>query len=104
MKQAKQFMLTHQWCEYRLTPLDSQWEDKEADKDGLSDGVSWGGHDSLSKTILQGISEGGRRRGPQRKCWMDNIKEWTFLPMPELLTRAFCRKGISAKLSLMSPL
>ena len=27
----------------------------------------------------------------QRKCWMDNIKEWTFLPMPEL-TRAFCRK------------
>ena len=34
-------------------------------------------HDSLSKTILQAILEGGRRRGRQRKCWMDNIKEWT---------------------------
>ena len=30
--------------------------------------------DSLSKTILQGTLEGGRRRGRQRKCWMDNIK------------------------------
>ena len=34
----------------------------------------------------------GRRRGRQRKCWIGNIKEWTFLPMPELLTRAYCRK------------
>ena len=32
-------------------------------------------HDNLSKTILQGILEGGRRRGRQRKCWMDNVKE-----------------------------
>ena len=41
-----------------------------------------------------------------RKCWMDNIKVWTSLPMPELLTRAFCRKDwkkISAESSLMSP-
>ena len=45
-------------------------------------------HDSLSETILQDTLEGGRRRGRQRKCWMDNIKEWTSLPMPELLTRA----------------
>ena len=28
----------------------------------------------------------------QKKCWMENIKEWTFLPMPELLTRAPCLK------------
>ena len=28
----------------------------------------------------------------QRKCWMDSIKEWTSLPMPELLTTASCRK------------
>ena len=34
-------------------------------------------HDSLSKTILQDTLEGGRRRGRQRKCWMDNIKAWT---------------------------
>ena len=65
-------------------------------------------HDSLSKskTILQGTLEGGRRCGQQRKCWMANIKEWTSLPMPDLLTTASCRKDwnrISAELSLMSP-
>ena len=38
--------------------------------------------DSLPKIILQ--DTGGRRRGRQRKCWMDNIKDWTSLPMPEL--------------------
>ena len=39
-------------------------------------------------------------------CWMDNIKEWTSLSMPELLTRASCKnywKRISAKSSFMSP-
>ena len=39
---------------------------------------------------------------------MDNVKEWTFLNMPELLTRAFCGKEwkrISGESSLMpSPL
>ena len=43
--------------------------------------IAWFGHvtrhDSLSKTILQDTLEGGRRRGRQRKCWMDNIKMWT---------------------------
>ena len=47
---------------------------------------------SHAKTILQGILEGGRRRGRQKKCWMDNIKERTSMPMPELLSRASCRK------------
>ena len=72
--------------------------------------LAWFGHvtcqNSLSKTIPQGTLEGGRRRGWQRKCWMDNIKEWTSLPMPELPTRASCRKDwkrISAESSLMSP-
>ena len=72
--------------------------------------LAWSVHvtrrDSLSKTTLQGTLEGGRRRGRQRKCWMDNIKEWTSLPMPELLTRASRRKDwkiISAESSLMSP-
>ena len=63
-------------------------------------------HDSLSKTILQGTFEGGPRRSRQRKCWMDNIKEWTSLLISELLTRASCRKGwkrIFAESSLMSP-
>ena len=44
-------------------------------------------HNSFSKTILQGTSEGGQRRGRQRKCWMDNIKEWTSTSTLELLTR-----------------
>ena len=64
-------------------------------------------HDILSKTILQGTLKGGRRRGRQRKCWMDNIKEWASLPMPELLIGASCRKDwkrISAESSLVSPL
>ena len=37
-------------------------------------------HDSLSKNSLQGILEGGQCHGQQRKCWMDNIKEWTSIP------------------------
>ena len=49
-------------------------------------------HNSLLHTFLQKTLEGGRCRGRQRKCWMDNTKEWTSLPMPELLTRASCRK------------
>ena len=48
-------------------------------------------HDSRSKTILQGTLEGGRRLGRQRNRWKDKIKEWTYLQMPELLTRASCR-------------
>ena len=62
-------------------------------------------HDILSKTILHCTLDSGRRRGRQRKCWLDNIKEWTSLPMPEVLTRASCRtdwKRISAESSLMS--
>ena len=58
--------------------------------------LAWFGHVQrhirLSKTILQGTLEGGRRRGQQRKCWMDSIKEWTSLPMTELFTRSSCRQ------------
>ena len=66
-----------------------------------------GSCNSLSKTVLRGTLEGGRCCGQQRKCWVGNIKEWTSpLPMPELPTRASCRKDwktISADLTLMSP-
>ena len=40
-----------------------------------------------------------------RPSWMDSIKEWISLSMPELLTRASCRKdltSISTESSLMS--
>ena len=46
--------------------------------------LSWFGHvtrhDSLCKTVLQGTLEGGRRRGRQRKNWMDIVKEWNPFP------------------------
>ena len=45
-------------------------------------------HDTLVKTIMQGTVEGGRRRGRQRKVWMDNIKEWTGMGLTDLLTTA----------------
>ena len=60
---------------------------------------------SLFKAILQGTLEGGRRRGRQKKCWMDNVKDWTSLPMPVLLTMASCRKDrkrVSAESSVVS--
>ena len=45
-------------------------------------------HDSLAKTIMQGTIHGGRRRGRQKKSWMENIKEWTGLLMHQLLPAA----------------
>ena len=60
----------------------------------------------LSKTILQGTFEGGGCSGQQKKCWMDNIREGTSLPMPEPFTKASCRKvwkRISAESSPKSP-
>ena len=64
--------------------------------------------DCVSKNRPWGHLEkvGDRYHDQQRKCCMDNIKKWTSLPMPELLTKASCRtdwKRISAKSSLMSP-
>ena len=62
--------------------------------------------DSLSKALLRGTLEGEQCCGWQRKCWMDNTKEWTYLPMPELLTRTSCRKDwkrIAGESSLLFP-
>ena len=42
--------------------------------------------------LLCSTLEGGRCRGRQKKCWMDNVKMWMPLPMPELLTTASRRK------------
>ena len=60
-------------------------------------------HDSLSQTILQGTLDGGRRCGRQRKCLVENIKGWTSLLMPELLTRASCRKRLEEDLCWIAP-
>ena len=68
--------------------------------------LAWFGHvthNSLSKAILQGTLDDGRHRGRQRKCWMDSIKEWTSLSVPELLTMASCRKRLEEELSSIVP-
>ncbi|KAI8491786.1 hypothetical protein Bbelb_305910 [Branchiostoma belcheri] len=49
-------------------------------------------HNNLAKTILQGTLEGKRRRGRQKKVWLDNIKDWTSLTVPQLLTAAQDRR------------
>ena len=61
-------------------------------RDGNVHGSCMSRATTVSPNILQGIVEGGRCRGRQRKCWMDNVNEWTFLSMPELPTVAFRRK------------
>ena len=88
---------------FLVSPLLANYEEMEA-------GMVWAcrtPQQPLQKPFLR-ASEGGRRRGRHRKCWMDNIKKWTSLPMPELLTRASCRKKkswkrIPAESSLMPP-
>ena len=75
-------------------------------KDGNSCGVGMSHTKTASsKTSFRGTLERGQCHGWQRKCWMDNNKAWTSLPMPELLTAASYRKDwkrISAGPSVMS--
>ena len=55
---------------------------------------------------IQSLSHIAASHGRQRICWMDNIKEWTSMPMPKLLTTASCGKdwkGISAEMSPKQP-
>lgn len=73
--------------------------------------MSWFGHvmrhNSLPKTVLQGTLEGGRRRGRQAKCWLDNIKEWTRMDSYTLMRRTEDRAGwrrLAAESALMFPL
>ena len=63
-------------------------------------------HNTLSKTILQGTLEGGRARGRPRRSWVDDIKSWTELGMPQLLSEAEDRtrwRRLSSTASLTSP-
>ncbi|GFO27472.1 endonuclease-reverse transcriptase [Plakobranchus ocellatus] len=54
--------------------------------------LKWYGHtirsSGLAKTIMQGTVNGGRRRGPQKKRWEDNIREWTELELRNTLRKA----------------
>ena len=57
----------------------------------------WYGHvtraTGLAKTIMRGTVPGGRRRGRPKKCWHDNIKEWTELPHAKTLRLAEDKDG-----------
>ena len=54
--------------------------------------LNWYGHvtrsSGLTKTILQGTVQGGRKRGRQKKKWEDNIREWTGLELKDTLRKA----------------
>ena len=60
-------------------------------------------HNSFSETTLKGTLEGSCRRGREKKSWMDNTKEWTSLPMPELLTKASLQKRLEEDLCWIVP-
>ena len=59
--------------------------------------LRWYGHvtraTGLANTIMQGTVPGGRRRGRPKKCWHDNIKEWTELPLAKTLRLAEDKDG-----------
>jgi len=72
--------------------------------------LAWSGHvmrhDTLSKTILQGTVDGGRRQGRQRQSGSDNIKDWTEMIFPDLLSMAAnrtARRNTSASSAIRSP-
>ena len=45
-------------------------------------------HDSMSKTILQGYVEDNRKRGRTMKNWLNDIFEYSNLPLQQLLVIA----------------
>ena len=51
--------------------------------------LRWYGHvtraTGLANTIMQGTVPGGRRRARPKKCWHNNIKDWTELPLAKTL-------------------
>ena len=48
--------------------------------------------------LCHGTLDGGRRRGRQMKCYVDNIEVETSLPVPELLTLASRKKRLEEDL------
>jgi len=63
-------------------------------------------HNTLSKTIMQGVMEGTRRRGRPKKSWDNNITQWTKRTMPQLTRIAQDRTAwtrIARSSAAMSP-
>ena len=89
---------TNNWVRSKMNSLSGS---KATSGNVMRRNLKWFGHvtclDSLAKTIFHGTLEGGRRRGRQRKCWVDDIKEWTFLPLNIwLCTRVTSRPDITS--------
>ena len=59
--------------------------------------LRWFGHitrsTGLAKTIMQSTVPGGKRRGRTKKCWHNNIKERTELPLAKTLRPAEDKDG-----------
>ena len=72
--------------------------------------MAWFGHvtrhQNMSKTILQGTVPGARKRGRQRKQWMDNIRDWKGRKDEELIRVAEDRHAwrMLSRTSSMAPL
>ena len=76
--------------------------------------LTWFGHvvrwkGSLANTLLQGGTDGCRKRGRPVRMWLDNIKDWTGLNFHQLIRTAENRKLWSScvssaiKMSLQRP-
>ena len=48
-------------------------------------------HDNLCKTIMQGYVEGKRNRGRPKRNWMNDLTEYTFLSLGNLLEKPWNR-------------
>ncbi|KAG1651251.1 Photoreceptor-specific nuclear receptor [Nymphon striatum] len=57
--------------------LSSPYVEVESNDDSPSSHVMRGCCDSLTQLVLEGLVEGKRDRGRQRKVWGDDLKEWT---------------------------
>ena len=89
----------------KIKHANQTWAGKEGSCYFMIFNIQW------KPSFMAPVGRGGgggkeRRRGRKRKCWIENVKEWTYLIMSELLTLAPCRKDwkrISAESSPMSP-
>ena len=82
---------TNDWVQSKINCLAGPQEAHQAtERQELETCMIQAGHvqQQLSKTLLNDTLEGQRRHGQRTKCWMDNVKEWTPLPMPEPLPAA----------------
>ncbi|KAI8513328.1 hypothetical protein Bbelb_099670 [Branchiostoma belcheri] len=81
-------------------------DDVDAAKDAVRFAATFGPLDNLLNGYTLRSFAGKRRRGRQKKVWLDNIKDWTSLTVPQLLTAAQDRKTwlhLCCKVCLVPP-